>query len=213
MKRVLSVIFVFAILTSMCIPTFAMYESQEETLEVENVLSDSVGILKTETETVILSPSTAEAVQLNDESYAASVTYDVELSSDGSGQQSMNGKDVSAGASITLTIYYDKRVQDYYNYVRLSRVAINIDWSDDQIVLRKVNCSYKQEGMPGPGDGIIRVEQGSHNFPIAGHYYSHNTGFEHFAGVNLLGFVCTSNATITFARGTSQWNFTIDCSY
>ena len=212
-KKIVSAILALAVLASMSMPSFAAYGSGSIASELQSFVGNSVGVLTCEGEEVALRPSHTDILQLSESRYAASAYYDVELRA-GEGEISETGTDVSAGATIILTIYFETMSVSNYKYVRLNKVSVSIDWSDDQIVLSEVTCSYKQDGFVRPGHGYTYEETGSHSFPISGHYYSCNTEFTEFVSPDQEFFLCSAKANIAFSRGTSnQWDFEINCSY
>ena len=193
-KKIVSAILALAVLASMSMPSFAAYGSGSIASELQSFVGNSVGVLTCEGEEVALRPSNTDILQLSESRYAASAYYDVELRA-GEGEISETGTDVSAGATMYLiTIYFETMSVSNYKYVRLNKVSVSIDWSDDQIVLSEVTCSYKQDGFVRPGHGYTYEETGSHSFPISGHYYSCNTEFTEIciARSGILSVLCQS---------------------
>ena len=217
MKKCLSALFVVALVASLCLPASASYVNAEDELvaALTDMASDSIGVLTTDSGQINLLPSKAEVTNLDNGEYCAAVSYDIELlDSIGSGSESQPGVDIAAGATVTVYIYFDRMVEGFITFVRLTRVAVNIDWTDDQIVLRNVGVKYECSGMLPLDEGSGTRQFDEYNFPISGHYYSRNTGFTDYVGIGQLNYICSCTAEITFGRGAaSQWDFSVTCAH
>ena len=218
-KQIVSLLVAIAVLSTMCIPSFAICVSQESIVtnnvvrNIENSISNTTAVLSNGEEILELYPIRVETLKTGNGLYATESEYTLELR-DGSGSLSEDDTDIVSTATVVVTIYFDTMTMWNVDYLKLTRFSVDITWNDPHIVLNGLSCLYVSTGIEPYGDVIINEQTKEHEFTIGGHQYVLNTGFTHFTAPEEAYFSLGCTATATFQRGeASFWDFSVQCNY
>ena len=207
-----------AVTLSPCVGVYA-----DDMIAVSDDISESLarsamntyGQLSFQDEVYSIYPSSVEVQNISEGKYSTTTVYEIELLS-GSGQMENHDSDFVSGATVTVTIHYSTMTERLYLFIRLDSFEIDIEWTDDQIVLGGLSyyCASTGQTPWSTLEPSTTYQYDSGSFPISGHHYEKSTGFEYYSAPMMGNFACGCTATATFERGAaSSWEFSVACNY